>query len=517
ARPGAGRVRRLLLSLLCGAGYVAFSLDSPIFPAVILIALAGAILLWTNPKVSLYIVLAATCLFEMARVPYSDSLTDQVPFFWNINTIIQTYAHANFKAIPLNLLEVILLVAGGASLLRAVVLNQMNIRVGPLFLPIFVYLCFVSLAWFNGMVTGGDFKLSLQEVRAQFYLLFAYLMAINIVKTPQQTLRVIWITVLCVGLKGILYTFRRYVTIAGMPLPDQGVGSHEEAFFFDAFAVLLATLILCGEQGRLQRLMWFLLPLVVLGNLATNRRAATAAMVVVVPIMLMAAFRALPERRKLVVIFGAILSVGFSIYYPAFKNSQSAIAQPARAIKSNFQPDERDASSNLYRDAENANIMATLRLNPVLGYGYGKRMLHAVPIADISQQYEWWDLLPHNQILWVWMRTGSLGFVAFWMMISSILIFICRVLRSRDASNLAKAVGIFTILIVAMLMIFGLLDLQISNFRDMLFVGFWIGIAAGLPEWKRNGETEDTEETPAHLSRVIPSAPIAATSGGLHQ
>ncbi len=359
----------LLLSLLCGAGYVAFSLDSPVLPAVLLIALAGAILLWTNPRVSFYIVFAGTCLFELFAVPFSDSLTDQVPFFWNINTIFQTYAHVNFKAIPLNLLEVILLSAGGASLLRAVVLNQVNIKLGPLFLPIFIYICFVMIAWFNGMVTGGDFKLSLQEVRAQFYLLFAYLMAVNIIKTPQQTTRVMWIMALCIGLKGILYTFRRYVTIAGMPLPDQGVGSHEEAFFFNAFAVLLATLLLCGEQGRLQRLMWFLLPLVVLGNLATNRRAATAAMVVVVPIMLMAAFRALPERRKLVVVVGLIIGVGFSIYYPIFKNSESAIAQPARAIRSHFQPNERDASSNAYRDAESANIMATLRLNPVRSAG----------------------------------------------------------------------------------------------------------------------------------------------------
>jgi O-antigen ligase len=481
----------LLLSLISGLSYIAFGLDSPILPFVLLIAIAGALLLWHYAPISLYVTFAAVCLFEMAQVPYSDSLTERVPFFWNINTILQTYAHVNFKAVPLNLLEVILVVAGVASFIRAVGMNRVSFRLGPLFIPIFIYLCFVTFGWINGMATGGDFKLSLQEVRAQFYLMIAYLMAVNIIKTPQQAVRLMGAMVICIGLKGCLYTFRRYVTLAGLPLPDQGVGSHEEAFFFNCFVVLLVTLAVCGEQARLRRWMWFLLPLVITGNLATNRRAATAAMIVVLPILLLTAFCTLPQRRKMAVTIGSLLGVGFLLYYPLFKNSTSMIGQPARAIRSQFQPDARDASSNIYRDAENQNLMATIRLSPIQGYGYGKRMLHAVPIADISRQYEWWDLLPHNQILWVWMRTGTLGFIAFWMMVSSIILFLCRTLRSPDTSNLAKAVGIFTLLTLSMLMIFGLLDLQISNFRDMLFTGFWIGIAAGLPGWKKTEETEE--------------------------
>ncbi|MBC8104253.1 MAG: O-antigen ligase family protein [Cytophagales bacterium] len=413
-----------------------------------------------------------------------------MPFFWNVNTIFQTYAHVNLKAVPLNLLEVLLLVAGTLSLVRAVALNQVSVRGGPLFVPIFIYICFVVMGWINGMATGGDFKLSLQEVRAQFYFLVAYLMAVNMIRTPHQTTRLMWMMVLCIGLKGCLYTFRRYVTLAGLPLSDQGVGSHEEAFFFNAFVALLAALAFCGEQGRLTRWMWLLLPLVITGNLATNRRAATAAMIIAVPILLLAAHRSLPRRRRMVGIVGTSLVVGFSIYYPVFKNNDSMFAQPARAIHSQFQPDARDASSNVYRDAENANLMATIRLAPLQGYGYGKRMLHAVPIADISAQYEWWDVLTHNQILWVWMRTGTFGFFAFWMMISSILIFICRTLRSPETTDLAKAVGILTLLLVSMLMIFGLLDLQISNPRDMLFTGIWVGVVAAMPGWKKIDDVE---------------------------
>lgn len=452
--------------------------SATILPLAVMVCLLTPIILWHYPRTSLFVLLAAVCLFELYETHYSDAITDKVPFFWNVNTIFQTYAHANVKAVPLNLMEVFLLTAGACSAVHAVYTNRVNLRTGALFMPILVYIGFVTWGWVHGVMSGGDNKIALQEVRSQFYFLLAYLFAVNVVRDRKQINVLLWIMVLCVGLKGILYTFRRYVTIGGMPLPDQGVGSHEEAFLFDGFVVLLIVLLLCGVHKRMQTVMWLLLPFVVTGNLACNRRAATAAIVVIAPVMILAAYRALPSRRFIVGTVGVILAIFGPVYYQAFKNSDKIYAQPARAIKSNFQPDARDALSNAYRDAEKADLMATIESSPIVGYGYGKRMFHAVFIADISQQYEWWDIMPHNQILWVWMRVGSLGFFAFWMMVAAVLIYICHIVRDENTDNEIKAVGLFTMLVVAMLMMFGLLDLQLSNFRDMLFSGFWVGVIA---------------------------------------
>lgn len=468
-------------ALFLGFAFIAFQLDSPLVPIVLMLTIGTPLLIWHNTKATLYILLGATCLFELFQTPFPDALTDRVPFFWNINTIFQIYLHANVKSVPLNLAEVLLIIAGVSSWIRAIAMRQFDVRGGALLIPIGAYLGFVVLGWVNGMLTGGDFKESVQEVRAQVYFLMAYLIAYNSVKRREAVHTMMWISVICIGIKGILYTYRRYVTLAGMDLPDQGVGSHEEAFLFDTFVVLLITLSLCNVQKKLRMLMWFLLPLVITGNLATNRRAATAAMIIVVPVMLLAAYRALPARRRMVSLVGVILAVGWTVYYPLFKNSESMFAQPARAVKSQFEPDARDASSNLYRDAENACLMATIRFAPVLGYGYGKRMLHAVAIADISQQYEWWDLLPHNQILWVWMRVGTIGFIVFWYMVSASMIHLSGIIRIPEMDAETKAVAIFAMLVLAMLMIFGLLDLQLSNQRDMLFTGFWLGAAVALP------------------------------------
>lgn len=476
---GAAVLAAIVAAVFAGLGNI-------FLPLVVLAAFVLPILLWRFPRIVLYFVLASVCLFELAQMAgpdggaYADSLTDRIPVFWNINTILQIYGHTDFKGIPLNLLEVLLLLSGLCALVRSAYTKTADFRLGPLLWPIGVYTAFVLAAWVNGMATGGDFKISLQEIRSQLYFGLTYLLAYNMIRDRKQLEAALWVVVLCIGLKGILYTFRRYVTLHGLPLPDQGIGSHEEAFFFDVFIVLLLAFSVCGTFPKMRTVMLALLPFVVLGSLACNRRAATAAFVVILPVLILAAYQALPRRRRLIGLLSAAGVFAFAGYYAAFKNSNSILAQPARAINSQFSPDPRDASSNAYRDAENADLMATIRSAP-LGYGYGKRMLHAVPIADISAEYEWWDIMTHNQVLWVWMRVGTFGFLAFWMMVSAILINAARTVRTESAGMEVKSLAIGGMLIIGSLMIFGLLDLQFSNFRDMLFAGLWTGIIAGLP------------------------------------
>ncbi|MBC7806701.1 MAG: O-antigen ligase family protein [Akkermansiaceae bacterium] len=472
----------ILLTLALGAAYTAFQLDSPLLPVILIISLMIPVVLWCSARAVLYVVFAGTCLFELFPSGYADSLTERIPLFWNVNTIFQIYAHVNFKAIPFNLVEVIMIIATVCSLIRAVFTKTFSLRGGALLVPVSLYLFFVVWGWINGLATGGDFKLSLQEVRAQFYFGAAYFMAVHLVQEAKQIGTLWWIMAICVSFKGLLYTYRRYVTIGGLPLPDQGVGSHEEAFLFAAFVLILIVLSLASDpQYRaLRTYLWLNLPIVILGYLATNRRAGTAALVIALPMMLFAAFRAFPHRRRAIAAVGLAGAILGPIYYNVFKNSEAAIAQPARAIRSNFEPDARDASSNIYRDAENANQMATIRLAPVQGYGYGKRMLHAVQIADISGTYEWWDLLPHNQILWVWMRVGTVGFVTFWVMFCSAIILCCHAARDEDAPAIVRCHAVFCLATLVALLMFGLYDMALSNFRAMLFAAIWLGALSAV-------------------------------------
>jgi len=457
---------------------------------VLVAAAAIPVLFWLYPRACFYTVVGSVCLVEAFPLSQPDSITDRLPIFWNVNTIVQFYANVDFHGIPLNLLEILLLTAGFFSLVQAVYMRRSGVRVGPLAGPIFLYLAFVLLGWLNGLATGGDFNFSLLEIRPPLYFGFAYLMATNLAQEDACRRRVLYVMMACVTVKGVLYTYRLYVTMHGV-VPDQGVGSHEEVFFFDALVLLLLVLGLTGAHPRLRMAIWTFLPVVVIGHLACNRRAGVAALMIALPVLLVLGFAAVPRRRKLIGTVAVILAVVISIYYPLYRNKSGLAAQPAQAIKSAFEPDARDASSDAYRDGENENLMATIKSAPLQGYGFGKRMIVVVDLSYAAHLWEFWDKLPHNTMLWIWMRTGSLGFFCFWLMFATILIHGCQKLRDAEGAE-AQALALYAPTVVVMWVVLGLFDMGFTQVRPVLFAGFLTGLLTCVPGRSLEGETAAT-------------------------
>ena len=485
-----------LLALAAVLSYVLVEPTTLLVPILLLTATLLPAVFWFYPRLSLYGILGAACLFEVFQTRKDgQGITDTVPFFWNINTMFEKYLGANPKAAPINFLEMVLILFAAVVLLRLAVHRKTVIRCGSLFWPILGYLSFVTLGWANGMATGGNFVEALQEVRAQFYFGIVYLMAFNAFRDRKQIDVLIWISVLCITFKAFNYIYRHFTVYQGV-IQEQGVGSHEEAFFFMAFVLLLAVLSFAGVQRRLQVLMWTLLPFIFFANLTTNRRTAYAALSIILPILLLAAYRGFPKARKSVVAFLVTLAIVFPPYFFAFRTSAGALGGPARAINSAISPNERDSNSDMYRQIENYDLMLTMRsttTTQLIGYGYGKRFLTPGGNLDsIKSIYAWYNLLPHNQILWVWMRLGTLGFLAFWGMVSAIIVYACRIVRFHapakrrdttprtDTNPYPRMVALYSLALVGLLMVFGLLDLQLSNYRDMIFVAMWVGAMAGL-------------------------------------
>ncbi len=483
-----------LLALAAGLLYVLVQPTTLLLPILLLTVTLLPAVFWYFPRLSLYGILSAACLFEIFKqIEDGSGITDAVPFFWNINTMFEKCLGSNPHAVPINYFELVLIIFSAVMLLRFATRQQTTMRCGSLFWPILVYLGFVAVGWLNGMTTGGNFNEALQEVRAQLYFGVAYFLAVNAVRNEKHAAPLIWLTVLCIGFKACNYIWRHFTIFHG-EIQEQGVGSHEEAFFFMAFVMLLATLSFSRLLPKLQMLMWALLPLIIFANLTTNRRTAYAAVTIVLPVLLLAAYQGFPKARKGVLSFIVVLAAVFPPYFLAFRNSSGALGGPARAIQSAIAPSQRDSDSDQYRKIENYDLMLTVRATSttqLIGYGYGKRFLTPGGNLDmIKDIYPWYNLLPHNQILWVWMRLGTLGFLAFWGMVCATLVYACRVIRYKESeakrkaaseSNLyPRAVALYTLILVVLLLVFGLLDLQLSNFRDMIFVAIWVGAMSGL-------------------------------------
>ena len=80
----------------------------------------------------------------------------------------------------------------------------------------------------------------------------------------------------------------------------------------------------------------------------------------------------------------------------------------------------RDASSDLYREIENFDLVYTIRAEPLTGVGFGKPFYQPAPLPDISF-FVFYRYIPHNSVLWIWLKMGFVGFVAMFFVIAAAL------------------------------------------------------------------------------------------------
>jgi hypothetical protein len=116
-----------------------------------------------------------------------------------------------------------------------------------------------------------------------------------------------------------------------------------------------------------------------------------------------------------ILISGAILG---GAYLAVFWNtSNGIISEPAQAIRSVINPGERDYESNLYRDIETQNLQFTISTSPIMGIGFGRQFIVIRPLVDLTATWPFQLYMPHNNMLWIWMRTGIVGFMSFWAIV----------------------------------------------------------------------------------------------------
>jgi hypothetical protein len=133
------------------------------------------------------------------------------------------------------------------------------------------------------------------------------------------------------------------------------------------------------------------------------------------------------QRRFLIGL--AVFGVVGLVYTAVFWNIHGPLAEPAQAVRSYFQPDDRDYQSNLYRDQENTNLRATIAHSPIIGVGFGKEFDIVTYMVDLRAAWPLQRYMPHNNQLWVWMRTGWLGFGIFWSMVGATVLLVVTSLR----------------------------------------------------------------------------------------
>ena len=172
------------------------------------------------------------------------------------------------------------------------------------------------------------------------------------------------------------------------------------------------------------------------------------------------------------------------IYVAAFWNSGSKLGMPVQKIKSVFveQKGTEDESSNFYRKAELINLKETIRHHP-FGIGFGNKYEIIMPLDAVD--FPLWDYIPHNCIYWMWVKTGFVGFTIFWLFFGTAIIQ-----ASIDYRNMKdpyfKSVALMAISLIVSQVMIAYYDLQITFFRNMIYLGITMAIATSIRRIEAN-------------------------------
>lgn len=381
------------------------------------------------PVIGTYTCVLLGLLFDGLPSPWVHTFASDLGVFRNLST------RGLPDAVLVSMFEVVVLLTMISVFARRFHAHQKVTR-GVLFLPVMLYGAMVLFGEVNGVLSGGDFKISLWEVRPLMYIVAIYILAVNTITEPRHVRALLWLVVLATGLRSIDAVSRLFLMTPDVRAVASVILEHDDSLILAAVLALAVPAIVW--RSRLQkRLVWLLVAMVplLLYVIAINHRRAAYFCVIMTLVTMVPYFWAIIDKRTRIRLAQALVIVAVlgGAYVAVFWNSNSAIAEPAQAIRSVFEPNERDYLSNLYRIQEDTNLRFTIGRSPIVGVGFGKPMDVIVPMVDLSDMWALQLYMPHNNMLWLWMRMGVLGFATFWMLAGATIFLIAGSVRAGVA------------------------------------------------------------------------------------
>ena len=437
-----------------------------------------SLLIW--PRLGIYTLFAAALLLEEWGIAGIEPITGQLHFFQNVS---------GYTSIPLrfSVADSLVVLTLVAWLLRRAVGANPAARIGPLGRPIVALAAFFVIGVGVGIARGGDWNVNaaLAELRGPLYLVLTYLLTVNLIRSRRDVTVLMRLLVVLIAVKAA-QGLGNYIEMANGPIWLEAVTAHEDVVFFDLALALAVGAFVMKLRGRLVIALYAASPIVAATELVTQRRVAfiaLAAAFVTIAILLAAA-----EPRRTLILFGGA-SVFFLAYAVLAWDQQGLLAQPIRALKGAIDPSSlnaRDLSSNWWRELENLNISYTLRQMPLTGVGLGQQYLFVREPAELSN-FVYWRYMTHDAVLWIWLKTGIAGFVAFWVLVAQTAIVGASLFRRLRSPDL-KLVALVPVVLIAIQVVFSSVDLGLTYSRTMIVLGVSLGLTAYLTDAARAQE-----------------------------
>ncbi len=442
---------------------------------------------------SFYILLFCVLFFDQFGIPGFDPFTFTTDYFKNLKEIRYL---PSVSAGVVNPIELHFLLMLGVWFFSLPFKRDQRFHAIPVW-PAFILFLVTFVFSFVYGIKSGDFLIALWEVRALFYFCFLYLFVPQIITSKKQIKVILWVSIIAITLKA-LQAIHRYMMLGFTTEGFQTLTNHEDPVFITTIFILVAGLFIFGSKSKQK---WGLLLLsgpLFLGFYFGMRRAAYAGLMVASGCF----FFIVPHRYRLSFLKKSAPYLLVLVVYVAFAwfNSQSRISGPVNLIKSGFvQPTKeenpQDYYSNLYRDYEDYNLAVTIRRNPYVGIGFGNKYDMPLNLASISFPLR--DYIPHNEIFWYLIKTGGIGFFMFWVFFNSAAFKGIQILAKLKDPYL-KAVCAMVVLAIINQMVVSYFDLQLTYYRNMIYLGVLLGLLSPLQRIAKNEGKEDENIAEIH-------------------
>jgi hypothetical protein len=345
--------------------------------------------------------------------------------------------------------------------------------------PLMLFIAAGVASFFYGIARGGDISFSFWEIRALAYLVLLFIFVPKIIETKEQLQTLLWVMIIGIGFKafqGALLFASMGFTMGTWPHIYETLTNHEDPLFFITLFLFLLGLVIFGDRGRQQKvLLWLLVPLT-LGFIAAQRRATYASFCVT-----LLAFVVLLSKKDRMVIMKPllVLVVVFVLYVAAFWNSSygrfSMVALSVKATitgEGGVRGGDKDYTSTLYRKMENYNLAYSYQVFPIVGSGFGLPFLTPRWIINFNKLA---SIIPHNQILWIFVKTGALGGFLFWLFFNSFAFNGARVFAKLSDPYLKAVCAVCVVAIVNQFVV-SFVDMQLTWYRNMIHLGILMGL-----------------------------------------
>lgn len=450
--------------LLASIGGAELVLRYELIPLIILAAcLTFTLILW-KPWVGFCIVMALGFFFEAGSAD-PIMLPGQYLFLGLQSTMNVT----GFIASPF---ELLLLLTLAAWLITGIARRRLDFHTGGLTGCVALFFLAILAGLARGVLWGGDSYMAFWEARALLAMLAAYLVGSATIRTRGHLTTFTGMALLAIGAYAIEGAYRRLALINSNTLgqTDDMAYAHSSSIFLGSLVLLVLAQQVFGAPRWQRVLGLFVGPLAMFTLLAMQRRAAYISLLVAFLAFAVVFF--VTHRKAFFCLIVPLLAIT-AVYLPLFWNNTSMLGQPARAIKSLSSPDSRDAASNEYRDLEAINVRETIHSNPVLGVGFGNQFDFVVPMPSLAW-WQFWHYEPHHNLLWIWLKTGTLGFIIFWLLMGCAIAraaHLTKILRARES----RVFALLSLAVIVQTLIFSYVDLGFTDSRVTIMLGAMMG------------------------------------------